>query len=499
MTLTIPGGGDPDMVLDFNRHAPAPVITPAIAYETLLDTFPDEPKTVTYVWYDYWTTERWISSQTTYEADGTFTRLGPDDNGDPTVSDSTTYRYQIINGILHGSRIKWYIAALSYDATLSAHLECYRPNYQDLNDCGVGDSGWVFDDATDASNFRNNENAAQTPDAVDASAVFGDGSIHWVGLENYEVSPGTWVDTPSYGTIDGNTVSGTVNDTEFQLTGGVWTEQPERFKITLTAAGWVLADESFDTLVIPVGATATLRAMEGQDIVSDFDISFSEIDISGQSLLTHVDPELFPFMEYGSFSDGARLYETTITYNLDDFTIEQWDGCNGAFNGNCNTVWLQDLDRINGTVGAVTATEAVDLAFVNDSNSAIRVGNGHGGSLLAVFATGGVLELWEVDWTSGNTAVYSGNDNDGSWSERTLNDETLTLVDFTIPELFSQSNGGDYDIRDSDNSARFFSVHNGYLRHGEVDGTDGDTNVFPMFNQTALQNIRDSITSTTPP
>ncbi|MFT5400759.1 MAG: hypothetical protein ACI8XW_003570, partial [Gammaproteobacteria bacterium] len=67
-----------------------------------------------------------------------------------------------------------------------------------------------------------------------------------------------------------------------------------------------------------------------------------------------------------------------------------------------------------------------------------------------------------------------------------------TLIDFTIPATFSQNNGGLYDI--GDDYPRFFSVHNGYLRHGEVDMVVGQTEIFPMFNQTAFQNIRDSIT-----
>jgi hypothetical protein len=464
MSLTIPNEG----TIDFNRHAPAPVITPAIAYETLLDTF---PKTLTYVWYDRWTDFIWKSSQATYADDGTFTRLGPDANGDPVVVDSEIYRYQIINGVYYSSR-QWYGMALSYDATLNGYFECYQRNYQDLNDCGVGDSEWVFDNATDASNFRNAENAAATPVAVDASTVFDGGTIHYVELNEYAINPETWVGTPLYGTFDGDTGSGILIESEFRLIDNTWTENPDYFDIAL---------------VTSVGATATVRNMIGQEIVAELDMSFGEIDISGQSLLTHVDPELFPFMEYGSFSSGARLYETTITFNQDYFIIGQWDGCDGAFNGNCNTAWLRDLDRNNGTVGAVTATQAVNLDFINDINSTIEVGYGQSRSLVAVFAEGGVLELWEVDWNSGSTAVNSGNN--GSWTQRTL--KTETLIDIVIPAIFSQNNGGQYDI--GDDYPRFFSVHNGYLRHGEVDNVAGETEIFPMFNQTAFQNIRDSI------
>ncbi|MFT5221493.1 MAG: hypothetical protein ACI87H_003641, partial [Gammaproteobacteria bacterium] len=332
------------------------------------------------------------------------------------------------------------------------------------------------------------ENANATPVAVDASTVFDGGAIHYVELADYEMSPGTWIDTPLYGTFDGDTGTGILVETEFRLIDGVWSENPDYFDIALTAAGWASVDWRFDTLVTPVGATAIVRNMEGAEIVADLDMSFGEIDISGQSLLTHVDPELFPFMEYGSFSAGARLYETTITFNQDYFIIGQWDGCGGAFNGNCNTAWLRDLDRNNGTVGGITITQAVDLTFINDLNSTIEVGYGANRSLLAVFAAGGVLELWEVDWNSGSPAVNSGNN--GSWSQRSLNNETL--IDFTIPATFSQNNGGLYDI--GDDYPRFFSVHNGYLRHGEVDMVVGQTEIFPMFNQTAFQNIRDSIT-----
>ena len=479
MSLTIPNEG----TIDFNRHTPAPVITPAIAYETLLDTFP-ESKTLTYVWYDYWTSESWISSQITYAADGTFTRLGPDDNGGPTVFDPTIYRYQLINGIIYTSR-KWYFAALSYDATLNAHLECYQRNYQDLNDCSAEDTEWVFEDATKASNFRDRENENATPEAVDASTVFDGGAIHYVELNEYAINPETWVGTPLYGTFDGDTGSGILIESEFRLIDNTWTENPDYFDIALTAAGWASVDWRFDTLVTPVGATATVRNMIGAEIVADLDMSFSEIDISGKSLLTYVDSELFPFMEYGSFSNGARIYETTITFNQDYFFIPQWDGCDGAYNGNCNTAGQRELDRDNGTVGAVTA--AANLDFTDNPNLTIEVGYGQSRSLLAVFAADGVLELWEVNWSNGSTAVNSGNN--GSWTQRTL--KTETLIDIVIPAIFSQNNGGLYDI--GDDYPRFFSVHNGYLRHGEVDNVDGETEIFPMFNQTGFQNIRDSI------
>jgi hypothetical protein len=472
MSLTIP---DEPGTIDLNRHAPAPVITPAIVYEDLLgDTF---PKTLTYVWYDYWTSERWISSQFTFAADGTFTRMKPDENGGPTVFDPTIYRYQLINGIIYTSR-KWYFAALSYDETLNAHLECYQRNYQDLNDCGVEDSEWVFDNATDASNFRNRENENATPEAVDASTVFDSGSIHWVELNE---------GSPIYGSLVGDTASGSLTDSEFSLEDGTWIERTDdHFNVSLTASGWATVDRRFDTLVTPVGATAIVRNMEGQEIISYFDMSFREIDISGESLRTHVDPELFPFMEYGSFSSGARLYDPTITFNKDYFRIAQWGNCS-EFGGNCNTAWLRDLDRDNGTVGAVTATQADNLDFIDDLNLTIEVTYGQSGGLLAVFAADGVLELWEVNWGNGSTAVNS--NNNGDWSQRDVNG--VTLLDFTIPETFSQSNGGQYDIRDD--SPRFFSVHNGYVRHGEVEHVAGETETFPIFNQTAFQNIRDSI------
>jgi len=474
LTITIPSEGSEVL----NRHSPAFVpISPPVAFTepgatTLYNVELDDD------------TGDWVMQAIAFDGAGNVTV----DVGGSTEDIGT---YEVIGGILEitGSLdLIDYIMIMSVDAETGADRVCWTDPYADLVNCSQPGSAFLFDTQTDGQNFLDARLAG--PDlsgvaAVNASTVFAASGLYMLEMDSYyDGELDEEVDELLFFQLTADGTNAT--DNEYALENGSWVLLTDYFDIALTSSGWQAnVDWRFDTSSIADPAV-TLSNVEASVTLNSLTANFSQMAIDGDSILDYVDPELAVGLVNGAFTAGAKIYETAITFNYDYYYINDWGSdCNGGagYAGNCNVAQQRTLDR--GTGELTNFTEATDTTFLNTDTETIELGWNGSMSLVAVFASGGVLEFWEVDWNSGFATYSSGNN--GTWTSSVINTETL--IEYVVPAALQNS----YQVQGGDSPAVFLSLQTGYMRFGELEHEATMTDTLYFFNDTAFDDINNNI------
>jgi len=474
LTLTVPGEGD----VIFTRHSVAfvPVVA-AIPFDGAALAGTSQFN----VFYEG-NVEQWVIEEMAFGGDGSsYTHTHSDANGDPAGTVDTG-AYEVVSGVLYifdGMQFGDYIMIMSVDAITGANRTCWVGDfdYADLANCIPPGEEFMFDNLIDAENFRDSVNAQAvfSGSAVDASVVLATGGTTGFDIYGSEIE---------YFTLESDGVNVVEDDYSFDFALGDFVLGVGGTDIALTSNGWLTVDYSLDT-VVEFGAVARLQNLEGADVLTDVTVSFLEMDISGQSLFDYVDIALPQFMDNGVYSAGAKAYELTFTENVTYYFIGLWDDfCGGAYNGNCNVVRSQQLNRSTGDL--FSNSEETDTGFLGVNTTALEVGYAGSQTLLAVFNADNTIEFWEVNWNVSSTATVSAFS--GTWNALNLNTETL--IEYTIPVELQFSYSFQFDVGESEG---FVSVQNGYLRHGQTEFLVGDTGTEIHLNSTATQDVINSI------
>jgi hypothetical protein len=482
MTLTVPAEGN--VPNDFTRHSPAlaPIIPPIAFDNGVL------PGTSRYDVYFDDETLGWVIEELAFGANGSdFTLIELDNLGNPGISEPGSYA--VINGVLQipGD----YLMIMSLDVTSGAHRVCWQGTYAGLNACDNPGDEFLFNNLSNALAFLNARITGATFSgfAVNASTVFAASGLFMLEVDSYydgeldeEVDELLFFEL----TADGTGTPGTsATDEEYLFIDGSWVLSTDTTDIALTpSGGWTSGvDWRFDTSLI-VDPAVTLSNVEGSDTLNSLTATFSEMDINGEPILDYVDGELAGGLVNGAFTAGAKVYETSITVDNDYYYINNWgNDCGTDYNGNCNVAQLRTLDRITGDLTGFTV--ATDTSFVNDNTATIELGwNPNSMSLVAVFAPGGVLEFWEVNWSVSSIATQTV---PGTWTSAVVGTETL--VTYVVPVALQNS----YEVQGDDSPAVFLSQQDGYMRFGEKEDEAGQMETVYFLNDAAFDDINNNI------
>ena len=373
---------------------------------------------------------------------------------------------------------------MSLDGTTGAHRVCWQGTYAELTACNNPGGEFLFDNLSNALTFLNARitGATFSGSPVDASAVFATSGLFMLELDDYyDAGANDWVDTALFFEVTANGVTAT--DDEYYLIDGSWVLSTDFFDIALTPTGWQSnVDWRFDTSSY-AGAAVTLSNVEVADTLNSLTATFSEMDVNGEPILDYVDGELAGGLVNGTFTIGAKVYETSITVDNDYYYINNWgNDCGTDYNGNCNVAQLRTLDRVTGDL--TNFTVATDTSFLSNDTLTIELGWNGSMSLIAVFASGGVLEFWQVDWSGSSTATQTVS---GTWTSAVVGTETL--ITYVVPVALQNS----YQVQGGDSPEVFLSLQDGYMRFGEKEDEAGQMETVYFLNDAAFQDINNNI------
>jgi len=324
-----------------------------------------------------------------------------------------------------------------------------------------------------------------TPGAtVDAAALLSGTGIYEFWDDDWD-GPGYW-----HLSVNGTTIV----DEEAQWSSGTgsFVTLTGETDIMMTTSGWVEHDIVADA-VSTLNNVATVQIKDpSANVVGSWELSFESMDISGTEMGLYV-PQSILGNAAATFSPGAQWIRSTTSNTMDYMYLQHWgeDDCDPTnyanWNNNCNVVWQRSMNSlILGTMNPAT-----DLSFVGDATQTIQLGyhnysGSNGTSLLGVFS-GGNVSYYTVNWDMGTTAVDTGVTGTYTLTSN-YNGTGVDLIEYIVPTSvpdYAQFNLH-YDAEFGGSGV--LSVHNGYLRYGEIE-PDTITETLYMLNDVAAADV----------
>ena len=258
-------------------------------------------------------------------------------------------------------------------------------------------------------------------------------------------------------------------------------------RIMLTANGWSTMTEQLQIGGTNPDGTGTLLWKDAAGNVGrSFTMSFNEMDLSGELMLSYLSPDWQSRTSSASatFAAGSKWLETTLINDADVYEIDTWVDCTDVaiYFGNCNTVWLRSIDASN-VLSMHTATAQLS-DFLGVTGQTVELGwNSNSQSLVATFNADNTTTLYTTDWSTGMTATDTGLT--GTWSQSTVGTETI--VEYTVPaSLYTQF---EFQFNPDNGDTGFLVFQNNLVRSGQKNLGGNTMGPLYMFNPEAINSV----------